>query len=138
MTVTAPARRSDDGFGLIEIVISMLILAVLAVSLLPLLIQGVRTASSNASQATAGRLVHDRIEQARASETCAAVASLAGTITLPADERGDIFIVTGSTPAACPTSYPAVVSLSISVADSSAPAKPVASATTLVLVTGAG
>lgn len=72
---TAPSlaqqlRSSDDGIGLIEIVISMLLLAILATALVPVLVQGLRQASSSATLATATQLANDELERARSWTSC--------------------------------------------------------------------
>src|SRR5690606_14819869 len=63
-------NRSDAGFGLVEIVVSMLILGLIAISFLPLLIQGVKVAAQNRVLATATQIVNDELEQARSLGTC--------------------------------------------------------------------
>jgi type II secretory pathway pseudopilin PulG len=138
-TRSTTTATGDAGFGLVEIVVSMFILALLALSLLPLLVQGVRVAAFNSTQASANRMVHDRIEQGRASESCAAVLSQAGSTTTAPDGRGDSFVITGTAGVAtCPSVYPAVIKLTISVAATTQPARSLASASTLVLVRRAG
>jgi prepilin-type N-terminal cleavage/methylation domain-containing protein len=130
-----PASRDEAGFSLVEIVVSMFILAVLSLSLLPLLVQGVKLAAVNSTQASANRVVYDRIEQARATESCAAVLSQTGSTTTSLDSRGNSFVITGTAGvSACPTAYPAVIKLTVSVAKATQPAKSLASASTLVLV----
>jgi type II secretory pathway pseudopilin PulG len=131
----AEATREDVGFSLVEVVVSLFILALLSLSLLPLLIQGVKIAATNSTQAGATRVVNDRIEQARATETCTAVLAQAGSTTTSVDGRGDSFVITGTAGiAACPAAYPAVIKLTVSVATSTEPAKSLATASTLVLV----
>jgi type II secretory pathway pseudopilin PulG len=62
------------GFGVIEIVVSMFLLALLAVAMLPLLIQSMRVASTNATIAVATQVVAQQLEQLTASgSSCSAV-----------------------------------------------------------------
>lgn len=75
--------QRDDGFGLVEIVISMFILALIAIAFLPLLIQGVTIAAQNRTLATASQIIHDQVEQARAVGECSALTSFNGTIYQP-------------------------------------------------------
>jgi Tfp pilus assembly protein PilV len=64
------ALTDDEGFGLVEAVVSMLILAALAVAFLPLLITGLRQSSSNATMAFGTQLVAERMSLAQAATTC--------------------------------------------------------------------
>ena len=94
--------RADQGFGLIEIVVSMFILALLAIAFAPVLITSLQTTSLNATRATATQLVNERAQLAQASgPSCSAVASLGGTQSLT-DARGVAISVT-TTVAECPT-----------------------------------
>jgi type II secretory pathway pseudopilin PulG len=95
-------RRPDDaGFGMVEIVVSMFMLAILAMAVLPLLIQGMTQSVANSTQATANQLVNDRMAVAQSSgPSCASVAGVAGT-TSTTDPHGVNLQVTTSV-AACP------------------------------------
>ncbi len=80
---------NDEGLGMIEIVISMFMLALLAVAFLPVLITGIKSTASNAVTAGATQLANQAIESARSSSfnSCAALAGLASS-TLEPDGRG--------------------------------------------------
>lgn len=72
---TAPSvahrlRHSEDGIGLVEIMISLLLLALLATALVPVLLNGLKQASSNATLATATQLANDELERARSWVRC--------------------------------------------------------------------
>jgi type II secretory pathway pseudopilin PulG len=68
------ALAAQHGLGIIEIVISMFLLALLAVATLPLLMQSMRVASKNSSIASATQVVGQQLEQLRASgSSCSAV-----------------------------------------------------------------
>jgi type II secretory pathway pseudopilin PulG len=115
--ITKRASASDeDGFGLVEIIISLFILAMIALALLPLLVQGIKTSAKTATVATAVQLVQDQLTQARSvSATCSAVASLAATtITATTDSRGVPLQVSHSA-GTCPTSFPGTISFTASV-----------------------
>ncbi len=107
MTETAAGARrlnvlADEGFGLIEIVVSMFMLALLAIAFAPLLIQSLQVSAENSTVATATQLVNDRMRIAQANgPTCSAVASLVGTSTVT-DSRNVTITVT-TTVGACPT-----------------------------------
>lgn len=138
----APPRTTtgvaDDGFGLVEIVVSLLVLALLAVALLPLLIQGLKVAAANATLATATQLVQDQLEVARAGQSCAAVEALDGLQTTAPDSRGISYDVTGVVASgACPATFPGIIEITVEVARNDAPTDIITSATTYILVSAA-
>ncbi len=93
-------RRSDAGFGLVEIVVSMLVLALLALALIPLLVQSLQLTARNAAIAAGVQYANDVLQAAhRESPDCAAVEALAGTQTFEA--RGVPISVT-TTVGSCP------------------------------------
>lgn len=102
-TASASDRsRGDEGFGLIEIVVSMFILALLAIAFAPLLIQGLQVSAANTTVATATQLVNDRMQIAQANgPSCSAVASMVGTVTVPDARNVPIEVTTTVGP--CPT-----------------------------------
>jgi prepilin-type N-terminal cleavage/methylation domain-containing protein len=97
MTIHVSGFRSeenDEGFGLVEIIVSMFILALVALALLPLLIQGVRQSAINTTQATATQLLSTRMQLLQSmSPVCTDVAGLAGTSQFT-DPRGVVLEVT--------------------------------------------
>lgn len=130
--------EEESGFGLVEIVVAMLILGLVAISFLPLLIQGVRVAAANKTLASATQLLQDQLEQARAKDSCAGIVSLDGTgLGLAnADFAMDRVVenaVDPTDPDACPATYPGVVRLSVKVF-TVGDAEPLVEAVTLVLV----
>jgi prepilin-type N-terminal cleavage/methylation domain-containing protein len=71
--------RADDGFGLVEVIVSMVILAVIAIAFLPVLIQGMKQSVANSTLATATQLVNEKLQLAQASgPTCSNVSLVAG------------------------------------------------------------
>lgn len=127
----AERLRSDSGFGLIETVVSMFLLAILAVLFLPLLIQGLKQSSANATMATATQLVNDQIRRAQAAgPICASVEGLEGAWPF-SDPRGVTIEVTTDV-AECPAGKkPVRVEVTAVRADTS---EVLATAATLVLV----
>ncbi len=103
-TTVSHSDRDDErdlGLGLIEIVISMFLIAMLAVAFAPVLIASIRSSDANTTVATATQLVNERMQIAQATgPSCPAVASLAGTITLT-DPRG-VTITVVTTVGPCP------------------------------------
>src|SRR4051794_24525652 len=76
-----------EGFGLVEVVIAVLLLAIIALALLPSLWQGVMASTKQSSTATATRYMNSIVEDARDIHTCAYLGSIKS---LPAinDGRG--------------------------------------------------
>jgi type II secretory pathway pseudopilin PulG len=123
--------------GIVEILISMMLLAVLAVAVLPVLVQGLRNSSSNATLATASQFAGQELDSVRAlSADCATVSAFDdGPSRVTADARGtplEIRRTVGACPAAA--DYPGVVSVSVEVIKVGAPTPVLARATTLVLL----
>lgn len=126
--------RSDDrGLGLIEVVVAMFLLALLALSLAPLLIQGMQASVRNATLAAATQLVTEGISLARAGgPICADVQATAGVRTLT-DARG-VDLEATTTVGACPASGTGTVSVTVTTVRLDT-AETVAEAATLVFVT---
>jgi prepilin-type N-terminal cleavage/methylation domain-containing protein len=62
---------SDDlGFGLIELVIAMFLLAIVALAILPVMVDGIRFSSEQSTVATATRQLNSLVDQARDGGTC--------------------------------------------------------------------
>jgi prepilin-type N-terminal cleavage/methylation domain-containing protein len=90
------AHKPDDrGFSVVEILIAMFLLALVAVSLLPALWQGIQYSSQQSAVATATRELNSLVEEARANPTCASLSSvaLAKTVT---DGAGRTITTSGS------------------------------------------
>lgn len=86
--ITERFRASDQGLGLVEIVVSMFVMALIAVSLAPLLIQGMRASVRNATLAAGTQFVNERVQVAQAaSPICTDVQATAGVTTFT-DARG--------------------------------------------------
>ncbi len=86
--------RADEGFGLVEVVIAMLLLGLIAIALLPTLINGLGYSAQQSSVATATRQVNSLIDQVRQSPSCATMPTILGTPATPqtfSDGRGKTF-----------------------------------------------
>ncbi len=70
-------HQTDEGFTLVEIVISTFLLAIVAVALLPALWSGIMHSSRESARATATRELNALVETARDSATCAGLTSVA-------------------------------------------------------------
>jgi type II secretory pathway pseudopilin PulG len=132
------ARRSDDsGMGMVEIVVSMFLLAIVAMSFLPVLIQGMRGTVTNATAATAGQLVSQQIDAARAlPATCAALSAFDdAAVPSTSDARGTVFYPHRQV-GACPAAYPGVVTVRVWITEGASTAV-TTEAKTLVYVSSA-
>lgn len=111
------AASDDRGFGLVEIVVSMFLLALLAVAFLPLLIESLRVSVTNSKVATANQILSEQLDAiALVGRTCAAFDAFeSAAIPTVTDARGTVYQadrdVTGCTPA----SYPAPVTIVLTV-----------------------
>ena len=139
-SVTKIGRSYDDetGIGLVEVLVAMMLLAIVALALLPILITGMKLAVSNTTIAAATQLANDRITaaQAAAPGCSAVVAAVNGTFDTT-DKRGvplaAATTVVGTCPAAANTTA-ATLKVTVVVTRSDT-GKELASASTLVLVT---
>jgi prepilin-type N-terminal cleavage/methylation domain-containing protein len=130
----APPGDRDRGFGLVEVLVSMMLLALLAVAILPALVGSLKNSAMNATLATATGLVNQQLENARAHapSTCSSLAASDFTVT---DSRGVVLKVARTVPA-CPASgYPRAISVSVAVTRAATGAA-VSSVSTLVFVEG--
>lgn len=132
----ASQKRVDDfGFGLVEIVISMFLLALLAVAFLPLLVDALRASVRNSTVATATQLVSEQLDAVSLiPRTCAALAAFeAAAVPSLTDERGTAYTAVRNA-ASCPASgYPLAVSVTVSVTADSQPDLLVESTTTVII-----
>ncbi|TFD87759.1 type IV pilus modification PilV family protein [Cryobacterium serini] len=129
------SRPRDGGFGMIEIVVSMLLLSLLAIAFLPMLVTALRVSVSNASLSTATQLVSTQMSELRAlGTTCAVLETYGNNLPSEFDAGGRKFSQTIEID--CPASdYPAKVPVTVSVSASD-PVPMLAEATTLIFVTG--
>lgn len=124
--------RSDSGFGIAEVLVAMFLLALIAVAIIPILVQGLRVSVQNATLATATQLANQQIEQVRGVTACGSV--VAGTITTTSHSVPLKAVRTIGT--TCPASgYPTTVKVTVTVTRTDTSAV-LATAGTLVFVTG--
>jgi prepilin-type N-terminal cleavage/methylation domain-containing protein len=93
-------RRGDEGFSLVEVVISMMLLAMLAMAAYPLLFNSVQALAFNNITTAATITVQNQIETLRATPTCANLISAVGTDTY-LDARGQAYKVSVALPSSC-------------------------------------
>lgn len=88
--IAADPAESEAGFGLVEIVVSMFLIGIVAISFLPLLIQTMRVSAENVTFSAATQLVNEQLESARNQVgDCADLAAYLATAQTPiVDSRG--------------------------------------------------
>lgn len=134
---------SDEGFGVIEVVVSLFILSLLSVSFIPLLANSIKATGKNTTIATATQIVNQEIEGARAVRSPTATMPscldltnfLNVTLASVTDPRG-VTLVPQWDPAICPSTYPGVIRARVSVTRTGS-TTPVAQAVTLIYVASA-
>ncbi|GHF20950.1 prepilin-type N-terminal cleavage/methylation domain-containing protein [Pseudolysinimonas yzui] len=130
---TERLRSDDAGLGLVEIVVAMFLIAILALSLAPLLIQGMKATVRNATLVAATQLANESIALAQAeSPVCADVTATAGVRDLT-DARG-VQLQATTVAGACPAGGTGTVAISVDVVRLDT-GETVAEAATLVFVT---
>jgi prepilin-type N-terminal cleavage/methylation domain-containing protein len=98
---------AEEGFTLVEVVVSILVLALISIALLPLLIQGIKQSAQTAAIASAVQLANSQIDLARAqTPTCTGVlATPTVTVSSTATYRG-VPLVVAKTFGTCPLPTP--------------------------------
>lgn len=141
-------NRSVDperGFGMIEVIISFFLLAIVALAFIPVLVNTIKDTARTTTIASATQLAGQQIEAARAvrsstgnTPSCSDVrAFLALPLATTLDPRGVLLQPEwDQSAAACPDMYPGVVKASIAVNQPGNP-HPIATAVTLVYVSSA-
>lgn len=119
MSESAPVTSNDRelGFGLVEIVISMFLLALLAVAFLPLLIDSLRVSVVNSKVATANQILSEQLDAiALVDRTCTAFDAFeSATIPTVTDARGTVFQADREVTGCAPSSYPGMVTIVLTV-----------------------
>ena len=135
MATLASHTNSDDaGIGLVEIIVSMFLLALLATAFLPILVQGLTTSVRTTTIATASQLAGEQLDKLRElGTTCSQVSVFDDVVqATTTDERGTVYQPNRQV-SACPTIYPGVVSVRVWVTRTGV-IQPLADATTLFYV----
>jgi type II secretory pathway pseudopilin PulG len=108
--IDRPIRGADSGLGLVEVVIAMFLFGIIAVALLPGLVQGVVLSSEQSSTATATRFLNLLVEEARDLESCTTIPSVLGRTTT--DGKGAAMTSAGAL-SGCASGAAATLNLSI-------------------------
>lgn len=127
------ARDDESGIGLVEIVVSMFLIALLAMAFLPLLIQSLKATTTNTTASIATNLVSQQLEQLRTVEpTCTAVSAFLASDPAPVtDPRGVVLTIDRQQAGSCPAVYPGTVTVRVVVSSDSGTQS---EASTLVMV----
>jgi len=125
--------RGDDGFGLVEAVVSMLVLATLAIAFLPLLITGLKQSANNATTAFATQLVAERMSLAQTATTCSALTLVASSGT-QVDARGAEVDVVTTVPDCTAGTGTYTVTATAWLVEAGSPGQQLATASTLVFL----
>ena len=72
-------RESEEGLGIVEIIIGMFLLAIIAVAIIPALWQGLQYSSEQSATATAVRKLNSLVEGIRDNPTCGSIATATAT-----------------------------------------------------------
>ena len=121
----------EQGFGLIEIVVAIFLLAIVTLAVLPLLVQGLKLSASNATVAAATQLANQQVESLRSKSLCSDIAPATTTATA----KG-VLLQVSRTVGSCPiVGYPISVPVSVSVMRTDTGVV-VATVKTLIFVTG--
>ena len=125
-------KANDDGIGLVEIVVSMFLFALMAVAFLPAIIRGYESTRINTTLSTATQLLSGQLEVLRTASGQACSSLLIFDATPVTDDRGVALHPTRTV--TCPSTYPGTARVVVGMAD--AANVPVETATTLVVVVG--
>jgi type II secretory pathway pseudopilin PulG len=133
---------SEQGFGMIEISVSMVLLFVLSLAFLPLLAQAALASAQNASTALALQLASSQIEEVRAAGGSCDKIKKSAILPPVRDDRGSSLVASRSlewlvsVTDGCPSSYPATVRVTASVVSDAQPTVNMAALVTIVYVEG--
>ncbi|MDN4473354.1 hypothetical protein [Demequina zhanjiangensis] len=137
--------RDDEGFGLTEVMISMLLLLIIMMAMISAVISALQITANNGTNSTAAEAVQQRIEDVRAASVagdCDVLEGAALPTTTVSDGRGVLITVSGSLASPCVRASASgerdpvqVMRLTVT-ANSSAPeaSNPVVTTTTDILV----
>lgn len=125
-------KRADEGFGVVEIIVSLALLGILAAALAPMFASSLALTTKNALLAYSNQLANQRLEDVRASATCATGPGSPYTRT---DGRGIVHTVTTTVDAStCTTDGLLKVTVTVANTSSLFAAQPVVTAATTVWV----
>ena len=108
--------NDDKGFGMVEIVISMFLIAVLAVSFLPVLIGALRSSALNVTVATSTQMINEQMDAARGEvSNCHELAAFVAESPPPVVDSQQVELTSARSAGACNDSTLKFAVLTISV-----------------------
>ena len=130
----------SSGFGMIEIVVSMFLIALMAMAVLPVMISSMKLTTTNVVVTRATQVVSSQLDLARQqgefSPTCAAIQGLATATPIDVvDPNGEQLRYKRSV-GSCPSSYPGTVAVTVTVTMTTSGAE-MSTAKTLIAVSSA-
>ena len=134
MTPTDPHPDGDAGFSLVETVIAMVLLALVALAVLPLVLEVTRASATGVRLATASRLVAEQMEAKRAVPNTICDDRNGAVVVRTPDPRGGAFETRTNIDGACPGT--GVVKYDVWVTHTTAPTVRVSAATTRLAMDG--
>ncbi len=127
-----PEKPRDEGFGIVEIIVALALLGLLAAALAPMFASSLALTTKNAVLAYSNQLANERLEDLRASATCATGAGAPYSRT---DGRGVVHTVTTTVDATtCTSNNLLKVSVQIATNSSLFSSQPVVTANTTIWV----
>jgi prepilin-type N-terminal cleavage/methylation domain-containing protein len=116
MSNQKPNSGPQAGFSLVEIVVAMFILALVAVSLAPILVSSLKQTATNALSTQATHLASVQMDAVRAqTPNCAALTAYASsTLPVAATGQGVSLSITQAI-GACPSTYPGTAPFTVTV-----------------------
>ena len=137
--IAARSPWGAGGFSLVEVLIAMLILALMAVGLIPLMIGSIRSSKTNGTILAANAHASAQLSELRTGfgndkdNSCDAVKDAAAA--LSGDGPADSGLTSTLSVASCPASLPGTVTVTATVARTAPPGKPLVTLTTAIAVT---
>jgi len=111
-------KPDDEGFGLVEVIIAMFLLAIITIALLPALMDGIRRGAEQSTTATATRQLNALIDQARQTPTCANLTTVSASQSF-LDGSGHAFTTARTTGSSTTCASGSAATLSLTATDSS-------------------
>jgi type II secretory pathway pseudopilin PulG len=102
----------DEGLGMIEVLVSLMILALLAIAVLPTFANALTSSSANIARTTATQLVSKELNTVRTVESNCVSIQNHGSDPLGllwTDPRGTVLEIHRVAQGSCPTLYPALI-----------------------------
>ena len=129
--------NGDSGFGLVEIVISMFLIGIIAVSFLPVLVQALKASALNITVATSTQMINEQLDAARGEvSNCEQLAAFVAATPPAVTDSQSIVLQATRSAGGCDDATLSFASLTIAVTRGDTDAI-VATATTLITVEAA-